>query len=180
MLLQRSGFLVPVLLVAALAAGAQEPDPIRGSELLKPFKKELQQALRDGLAVGPAEAIAACQLEAPEIAATLSRNGVRLGRTSHRLRNPASSSPEWVSPILEDYVNSDSDREPRLVELSDTRLGYVEPIFLQPVCLTCHGETLAPDVASRIEELYPDDQATGFAVGDFRGLFWVEYPATDE
>jgi hypothetical protein len=66
------------------------------------------------------------------------------------------------------------------VELSDTRLGYVEPIFLQPVCLTCHGETLAPDVASRIEELYPDDQATGFAVGDFRGLFWVEYPATDE
>jgi len=25
--------------------------------------------------------------------------------------------------------------------------------------------------------LYPDDQATGFSEGDFRGVFWVEFQA---
>jgi hypothetical protein len=31
-------------------------------------------------------------------------------------------------------------------------------------------------VASSIAELYPDDEATGFSAGDFRGVFWVEFP----
>ena len=55
-------------------------------------------------------------------------------------------------------------------------MGYVEPIVMQPMCLTCHGESLAPEIAARISEVYPDDQATGFKVGDFRGVFWVEFP----
>lgn len=166
-----------VFLVAAMAVEAQESAEGRGPQLLAPFKQELQQALREGLAQGPAEAIAVCSVQAPEIAASLSRDGVRMGRSSHRLRNPANVSPEWVSPIVDAYVSSASDREPRIVEISETQLGYVEPIVLQPLCLTCHGEALPADVASKIEELYPDDRATGFEVGDFRGVFWVEYPA---
>lgn len=110
----------------------------------------------------------------------MSRDGVRMGRTSHRLRNPANSSPEWVTPLLNAYLDNAADREPHSVKLSDARLGYVEPILLQPLCLTCHGETLASDITARIDELYPDDRATGFEVGDFRGLFWVEYPAIHE
>ena len=120
-----------------------------------------------------------CQIKAPEIAESLSRDGVQMGRSSHRLRNPANVSPEWVSPILEAYVSAQTDREPRIVELPGSRAGYVEPILLQPLCLTCHGDTLTTDVASRIEQLYPDDNATGFEVGDFRGVFWVEYPSSD-
>jgi hypothetical protein len=100
-----------------------------------------------------------------------------VGRASHRLRNPANVPPEWVAPILDAYVASSADRAPRAVPLADGRWGYVEPILLQPPCLACHGETLAPDVASRIAALYPDDRATGFRVGDLRGVFWIEYPA---
>ena len=174
-----SAWFALVFLVAAVVVEAQEPAEGRGPELLAPFKQELQQALREGLAQGPADAIAVCSVQAPEIAASLSRDGVAMGRTSHRLRNPANASPEWVSPIVDAYASSASDREPRIVEISETQLGYVEPIVLQPLCLTCHGETLAPDIASRIAELYPEDRATGFEVGDFRGVFWVEYPADD-
>ena len=168
-----------VLVVAAIAVEAQESVADRGPELLGPFKKELQQALRDGLAQGTAEAITVCSVQAPDIAAALSRDGVSMGRTSHRLRNPGNAAPEWVSPILEDYLDSEGDRGPLSVALPDDRLGYVEPILLQPLCLTCHGETLAPDVASRINELYPEDRATGFNVGDLRGVFWVEYPVNE-
>ncbi len=163
----------------ALAAGvvrAQPSEPTRGAELLAPFKRDLQAALGQGLAQGTVEAIRTCQLRAPAIAQARSVDGVRLGRASHRLRNPANAAPEWVAPILDAYVADPSDRAPRTVSLPERRSGYVEPILLQPACLTCHGETLAPDVAARIEQLYPEDRAVGFRVGDLRGVFWVEFP----
>jgi hypothetical protein len=52
----------------------------------------------------------------------------------------------------------------------------VEPIVVQPMCVTCHGADVAPDLRAKIEELYPDDQATGYAAGDLRGIFWAELP----
>ncbi len=84
-----------------------------------------------------------------------------------------------MRPILDAYVASPGDREPRTVALPDDRSGYTEPILVQPLCLVCHGEALAPDVAARIEALYPQDEATGFRAGDLRGVFWVEYPAAE-
>jgi len=143
------------------------------------FKQDLQAALRAGLAQGPAEAVAACQLRAPEIATSLSREGVRVGRTSHRLRNPSNSPPEWVSPILDAYLAEPSDRAPKSTTLPNGNSGYAEPLLTQPLCLTCHGQVLAPDVAARIRELYPEDEAVGFEVGDLRGVLWVELPATE-
>ena len=172
-----------MILGFALAAGvaqAQESELARGAALLGPFKRDLQEALRRGLAQGPVEAIAACQLQAPEIARARSRDGIRLGRTSHRLRNPSNAPPEWVTPILEAYVARSSDRAPATVPRPNRRSGYVEPILTQPLCLTCHGEGLAPEVASRIEELYPEDRAIGFRIGDLRGVFWVEFPAVEK
>jgi len=147
--------------------------------LVAHFKRHLQDALRAGLTEGPVEAIAACRLRAPEIASRLSRDGVRVGRTSHRLRNPANAPPDWVRPILDAYLANPSARTPRTTALPNGRSGYVEPILAQPLCLTCHGQALAPDVAARIRELYPEDEAVGFEVGDLRGVLWVELPATE-
>jgi len=181
-------------------AWAGEPDP-RGPELLAPFKAELQQALKAGLAEGPVQAVTSCQAKAPGIAAARSQGAVRMGRTSDRLRSPANAAPEWVKPILAAYLGEGlgrglaevpgtgsgegpgtpragaPDLTPRSLEIAPGRLGYVEPIVLQPLCETCHGTAIAADVAARIAQLYPQDAATGFRVGDVRGVFWVEYPA---
>lgn len=165
------------LAAGAVPAGDAELD--RGAGLLAPFKRDLQQALREGLAEGPVEALAACRVRAPEIAQALARDGIRLGRSSHRLRNPANAAPDWVVPLLQAYVEDAAERSPRAVPLPDKRVGYVEPILLQPLCLTCHGDALAPDVAAKIEQLYPQDRAVGFEVGDLRGLFWIEFPADE-
>ena len=169
--------LIPASLLLALSfIGAQETGLARGAELLRPFKRDLMQALQAGIAGGPVAAIEVCQVQAPEIAAALSRDGVRVGRTSDRLRNPANASPDWVKPILDAYLASEEDRSPRAVSLADDRTGYVEPILTQPMCVICHGEGLSRDVAARIDELYPDDRAIGFEVGDLRGVFWTEFP----
>jgi hypothetical protein len=62
------------LLIAAipLMCATSERDLARGAEILQPFKQQLQGALREGMARGPADAIAACRMKAPEIAASLS------------------------------------------------------------------------------------------------------------
>jgi hypothetical protein len=171
----RCSIAVSLILVAGLAL-AGEPEAKRGPEVLSHFKRDLKEALRAGLSKGPAEAVTTCQLEAPGIADGLSKQAVRVGRTSHRLRNPANVSPAWVSPILADYLADAAHRTPRTVGLPEGRSGYVEPILAQPLCLTCHGTAIAPDVAARIAALYPDDEATGFEAGDLRGVFWVELP----
>ena len=160
-------------------AGARASEPARGAELLAPFKRDLQQALRQGLDQGAVEAISACQLKAPAIAQEQSQGAVRVGRASHRLRNPANVAPDWVAPILSAYLEDAANRAAQTVVLPGGVSGYVEPILAQPLCLTCHGETLAPPVAARIRELYPDDRAVGFEAGDLRGVFWIEYLDTD-
>lgn len=48
--------------------------------------------------------------------------------------------------------------------------------MLQPMCLTCHGADLAPDVQAAIAERYPDDRATGYRTGELRGVIWAELP----
>jgi len=161
---------------AATTSHAQDAELARGAELLAPFKKDLQQALKSGLAHGPDEAIQVCRVKAPGIANSLSVAGVRMGRTSHKLRNPDNTAPDWVSPIMQTFLDDPSSREPLAVGLADNRWGYVEPIMLQPLCLTCHGSELAPGVAEQISELYPEDHAIGFEAGDLRGVFWLEFP----
>jgi len=170
-------YLVLLALLPMCAAADPRPDhAARGAELLAPFKSELKAALTAGMQRGPVAAIEACSLEAPRIASALSVDGVRMGRSSHRLRNPVNAPPEWVAPILAAWAEEPSDLAPRSFVLDESRIGYVEPIRVQPLCLTCHGTTLPPDVARVIADRYPDDAATGFEDGDFRGVFWVEFP----
>ncbi len=171
-----------VLVVLVFASGvvlSQDAVSARGAELLTPFKMELKQALMAGMQKGPQFAISACKDQAPAITASLATEGIRIGRTSHRLRNPANAAPDWVEPVLKAYLEEESDRAPRVVALANNREGYIESISVKPLCLTCHGESLAPDVQKQITAMYPEDEATGFRLDDFRGVYWVEYPVAE-
>lgn len=168
---------IPVLLPAVPGAAlAQEVNVTHGAELLAPLKIKLKQALIAGMQDGPLNAISVCKDQAPAIADSLSIEGIEIGRTSHRLRNPANTAPDWVSPVLKSYLGEDPNPKPGVVPLPNNREGYVEPIMMKPLCLACHGKNLAPEVAAHLEEAYPQDEATGFDEGDLRGVYWVEYP----
>ena len=150
------------------------PPPAEAVAAVSELRKRLGKALGTALSKGPAEAIGTCHTEAPRITAETSSSTVSVGRTSHRLRNPENAPADWMKPLLDDY----REREPepgsfRTVRLSENETGYVEPIYIKPLCLTCHGENVAPEILALIRERYPEDQATGFRLGDFRGLFWA-------
>lgn len=177
-------FLSLLLLCSVVASCAPPPpDPVsigdieRAQMVLLPFKAQLLDALTGALeAGGPIDAIDVCRDEAPRIAGELSVDGVRMGRTSHRLRNPANAPEAWVEPLLAAYVADPSLEEPRAVRLDERTFGYVEPIQAASFCMSCHGPSVEPELLAEIRSLYPEDQATGFRVGDLRGVFWVEMP----
>jgi hypothetical protein len=160
--------------LAGCTQSTAEPEA-QGAALLAPFKQDLKSALVKGMESGPVAAIGACRTEAPMIAGRLAVDGVVMGRSSHKLRNPENVAPEWVAPLLVDYAAARL-AGPVAIETTKGRFGYVEPIMIQPMCLNCHGSALHPDVEARIDELYPVDDAKGFSEGDFRGVFWVEFP----
>jgi len=171
--------LIVAAIVVAMCAACEQPAvdyQARGADLLVPFKTDLKAALVKGMEAGPVEAIGACRVEAPRISAGLSVDGVVMGRSSHRLRNPENASPEWLEPILRGMADGSKDLAPLAISIDDRRMAYVEPIMVQPMCLVCHGDALQPDVVAKISESYPEDRATGFKDGDFRGVFWVEFP----
>ena len=70
-----------------------------------------------------------------------------------------------------------------LVQVADSglpegvALRMMRGIPVEPMCLACHGRTLAPDTRAALERFYPADTATGFDAGDLRGALWVEVPA---
>ncbi len=170
-------FCVLIIGITAGCNGGSEPvgdaEIERAKAALQPFKKQLRLALKEGLREGPKNAVWVCREKAPGIAEGLTRDGVEVGRASHRVRNPANAPQPWMEPLIAEYIDLGDDRSPRAVRLEDRSIGYVEPIYVQPLCLQCHGGDIPAPVESRIAELYPADAATGFAAGDFRGLFWV-------
>jgi hypothetical protein len=142
-------------------------------ELFGQLSDRLMNALEAGDA---ASAISVCKEDAPRIAREVSESqGVRIGRTSFRLRNPENVAPAWAQPMVEQQV-----AEPQFVDLDDGSLGALLPITLQPLCMTCHGpqEQIADEVKAALAQNYPDDQATGFQAGDLRGWFWIEVPSS--
>jgi hypothetical protein len=147
----------------------------RGAAAIAPFKQRLLAELSSALASGgPENAIDICRLRAPRLAEDASSAAARVGRTSHKLRNPANAPPAWAAPLLASYVAGERTNEPSVVPLVGGGAGYVEPIFTAPLCIPCHGDAIAPSLAAKLRALYPGDRAVGFRVGELRGIFWTE------
>ena len=148
----------------------------KGAKLLQPFQQQLQSALQEGMREGPVEAIRVCQLQAPEIVERVTPGDIMMGRTSHRVRNPDNAPLEWQEEILAHYLDNPGNFEPMQKRIDDTRVAHAQPIRTEGLCLSCHGTDLDEDVQGKLDELYPEDEATGFSEGDFRGIFWVTMP----
>jgi hypothetical protein len=171
----------PPPMPGAAVAIAGPPELIARGEAaqraLAPLKQGLMSTLKAALAESPESAVAACQLAAPGIAANASDDVYTVGRTSDRLRNPKNAPAPWMQALLDQYAQSPLEgpdaQTGTVVALADGAIGYVEPIRIQPLCTTCHGAAVDPELLAEIRSRYPDDQAIGYAPGDFRGLFWV-------
>lgn len=172
---------------SATTAGPSAVDTQLLVENAKPSEQQVQQMMsaKDALfsalsgrlmeamgQVGPDGAIEVCHTEANEIASRIGQEqGMRIGRTGVRLRNPQNTPPDWARELT-----GAKQSEPVFGLLSDQTPVALLPIKLQPQCLMCHGpkEQIAPPIADKLAQLYPKDAATGFQEGELRGWFWIE------
>jgi hypothetical protein len=143
------------------------------------LKSELSSAMQAG---GPLQAIELCNTRAPAIAKEISlQQDMQVSRVSERNRNPGNAPNEWQATVLQEFqarlaAGEDADSL-AWHDITETGGGqefrFMKAIPTAPMCLACHGEAIAPPVAAKIAELYPDDKATGFSEGDLRGAFVV-------
>lgn len=147
------------------------------------LQKELGAALGEALGKGgPVAAIEVCQIRAPQIALKVgAESTLKVGRTALGLRNAANAPDAWERGVLEGFRQSiASGTAPEgmtaaVVEPSSGghRLRYMRAIATQPVCLTCHGDELLPELREELARRYPEDRAIGFKAGELRGAFTV-------
>lgn len=166
---------------AASPETMMESDPrvTESREAVKALGKELiaqlKQALEEG---GPVKAIKVCNSEAPEIAAKLSSQyDWEIGRTSLKTRNPKNNPDEWETIVLQQFEQRKQQGEAiatlEYYETTAKGFRYMKAIPTKGLCLTCHGDAIPESVKATLVELYPEDKATGFKLGDIRGAFTV-------
>lgn len=175
--------LLPIQMLAQAGTGTAEEIGAQARAAVAAYssalKSELSAALHAG---GPLEAITVCNVRAPSIAKSVSLDsGMDLSRVSLRNRNPGNAPNAWQAAVLEEFEarlatgeNIDALTWQEIAD-SDGRqeFRFMQAIPTASLCLACHGEVLAPPVAAKLAELYPDDKATGFREGDLRGAFVV-------
>ncbi len=133
-------------------------------------------------AEGPGAAARFCSLEAQGLTSSPGdARGVRVGRASLRLRNPSNAGPAWVTEWLEKQGERSAAGVHGFERIDTLPNGSEVARVLRPLtaggpCVLCHGsiESLAPGVTAVLQAHYPEDEATGYSVGDLRGALWAE------
>lgn len=124
---------------------------------------------------GLAHAVSVCQTQAPKIGAELSTDGWDIRRTSLRARNADNKADAWEHETLVSFDESFKAGTPAQAlmvdKLSDNEYRLMKAIPTDKVCLACHGSSVDPQLQQTINSYYPQDTATGFALGDIRGAF---------
>ncbi|MFZ9028637.1 MAG: Tll0287-like domain-containing protein [Crocinitomicaceae bacterium] len=128
---------------------------------------------------GPAHAIAFCNTRAIPLTDSLSEvEGVKISRISDKNRNPnnfASSDElklinQFKTNNLKDTVLSWDNNE-NYVYYSTIKTGM-------PACMKCHGSVdadISSETLNALDSLYPEDKAKNYSLGDFRGLWKIEF-----
>lgn len=146
------------------------------------LSSNLKNAMEEG---GVKYALQFCNVEAMPLTDSLSNHhNVSIRRASHQPRNPYNTADSLEAEVIKQYIDKmESGKELKPVTYADeNRITFHAPITItNSLCLNCHGkvnEDISKKNLATIQELYPKDQATGFSMGDLRGVWTVRFPAT--
>jgi hypothetical protein len=184
------GFVTLVALVAGCGTGlseleqkaALEQGAVISDASFQGLSARLQKAMNEG---GPAHAVEFCSLNAMAIVDSLSAvHGARIRRTSDRVRSPYDKPDDEEANMMHAMLTEWEVDQPekgiqaRAVTYGDS-IAYYRPIFISsPACLKCHGvksETADASALDAIAARYPGDEATGYQLGELRGMWSIRW-----
>jgi hypothetical protein len=142
----------------------------------------LQKEIKEG---GPDGAINVCRERAPKMAKAASEeSGWQIRRVSLKNRNPKAAPDAWEKVALEDFdKRAAAGENPATLEKGEIVdeggkpvYRYVKALPTQALCLSCHGaaDQISDVVKAKLQELYPDDKAIGYSIGQIRGAMTLK------
>lgn len=186
-------FLAPMVLLPLLGgawnAFAQEtPWLPEARNVAGAVPPKLLKVLSDQIAQGGlASAVTVCNEKAPQMAKAASeQTGWAIRRVSLRNRNPKAVPDAWEREVLEEFDRRAAAGEDlgQLEKFGTVDVDgrphyrYMKALPTQQLCLSCHGssDAIHADVADKLHALYPNDKATGYALGQIRGAMTIRKP----
>lgn len=143
------------------------------------LKGQLEAGMKEG---GPVNAIKVCNSVAPALAQEAStKHKMNVARTSLKPRNPKNAPDAWETKVLNSFEERKAKGEaPDTISFAEVvesngkkEYRFMKAIPTGEVCLKCHGENIDPAVKAKLDELYPNDKARGYKLGDLRGAFTI-------
>ncbi len=126
-------------------------------------------------------AITFCTAEAQNITAQVNEklpSNVKVRRTSLNLRNLANKPDATDMRIMQKYQEAIKKHSASATLMTtvkeDEAIRVYKPLVVGGICLKCHGENIAPNIASAIQAAYSEDNATGLKAGELRGVIVAE------
>lgn len=170
------------LLMCSYSSLAQELDKnelkAQAITIVKQFGGTLKPQLKKALAEGGVKhAIEVCSVQAPNIAKELSlTTHWQVKRVSLKARNNLSATPDaWETSTLEEFEQRQQQGENAQTiakaEIVNNEFRFMKAQGVEPLCLTCHGSELSEEAKAALAQYYPEDKATGYALGQIRGAF---------
>ncbi len=130
---------------------------------------------------GPEYAVEFCNINASEIIDSLNQsNNCIISRVSEKNRNPHNViTNDEVKGLWNFYADKEINTvNDTIIQLAG-KLVFYKPIWIgMPACLKCHGvigEEIDEGTYKKIQNLYPEDLATGYKLNDFRGMWKIEF-----
>jgi hypothetical protein len=178
--------LFPLLLVSTLLTAeplTSEQMIQKGSEvsalLVQKLGGELTTQMQKG---GPIAALHFCSQNALTLTDQIAKDSqTSIKRVSTRNRNPVNAATDEENILIKQWETmiqkKESLPEYALKKLPNGQSVYYKPIVInKEACLKCHGtiETDSP-LGKAIKEAYPEDTATGYKMGDLRGMIEVTF-----
>jgi cytochrome c553 len=158
-------------------------DPIEtGRQMALSTKTQLGKNLLGAIkSRGTDGALSFCNIKAMPLTDSMSQvHGALIKRVSDRPRNPLNQ----ANAIELRHIASFKERiqkgqkvVPILQEQGDS-INFYMPIMTNNMCLQCHGQVgtqVKPVTLTQLDELYPEDQARGYAENQVRGIWSISW-----
>lgn len=155
----------------------------KGGKIAKLAGKSLQKSLQNAIKEGGLEyAINFCNVEAIPITDSVSEyESVKIRRLAMKYRNPLNMPDSTEEELLFAYADELAEGQ-KLHSIirpnTDGNPVYYSPILMGALCLNCHGKvskTINAELYDIIQDLYPQDKATGFEEGQLRGMWAITF-----
>lgn len=155
-----------------------------GMEYAKAAQNQLGKSLVRALTEkGSSGAIEYCHTQATKLTDSVSvMNNAIIKRVSDKPRNPQNLANEeelgYIS-YFKKLIAAGKTPKP-IVKKDKGEIHFVYPIKTNAMCLQCHGkpnEQIVPATLKTLNDLYPQDEAVGYAENQVRGIWSIHFEA---